>query len=83
MLTQKGARISYYDDYCDSFTPKDGHSLLRLTHLTQKALNRFDAVVILTDHSNVDYTMVAQHAAVVVDTRNVISTRRYKNVYHL
>ncbi|MEZ0212851.1 MAG: nucleotide sugar dehydrogenase, partial [Xanthobacteraceae bacterium] len=30
----------------------------------------YDAVLIATDHDQVDYSLVARHAALVVDTRN-------------
>jgi UDP-N-acetyl-D-glucosamine dehydrogenase len=30
-----------------------------------------DAVVVVTDHKNVDYQRVVDHAALLVDTRNV------------
>ena len=30
-----------------------------------------DAVVVVTDHTNVDYQRVVDHAALLVDTRNV------------
>ena len=38
--------------------------------LSKDVLERADAVVIVTDHSTVDYQMVADHARLVVDTRN-------------
>jgi UDP-N-acetyl-D-glucosamine dehydrogenase len=44
--------------------------------LTPETLTSSDAVVIITDHSCVDYEMVARHAPVVVDTRGVYRTPR-------
>jgi UDP-N-acetyl-D-mannosaminuronate dehydrogenase len=35
-----------------------------------------DAVVIVTDHSSVDYEMVARHASAAVDTRGVFRATR-------
>ena len=35
-----------------------------------------DAVVIVTDHSNVDYQAVADHAPLVMDARNAMSRTR-------
>ena len=32
-----------------------------------------DAVLIVTDHDAVDYALVARHAALVIDTRNVMA----------
>jgi UDP-N-acetyl-D-glucosamine dehydrogenase len=39
--------------------------------LTDQALAEADAVVIVTDHTGVDYASVLDHAAVVVDARHV------------
>jgi len=36
-----------------------------------------DSVLIVTDHSAVDYQMVADHSQLVIDTRGVM--RRYKD----
>ncbi len=33
-------------------------------------LGSCDAVVVVTDHDDVDYELVTQHAAYVLDTRN-------------
>jgi UDP-N-acetyl-D-glucosamine dehydrogenase len=38
--------------------------------LTPEALRGADAVLVVTDHSSVDYTAVVRHATLVVDTRN-------------
>jgi len=40
--------------------------------LTPETLTAADAVVIVTDHSGVDYAAVGQYARLVVDTRNVM-----------
>jgi UDP-N-acetyl-D-glucosamine dehydrogenase len=40
--------------------------------LTPQTLTQSDCVIIVTDHSAVDYGMVAQHAPIVVDTRHVL-----------
>jgi UDP-N-acetyl-D-glucosamine dehydrogenase len=44
--------------------------------LAPKVLREQDAVVIVTDHSAVDYELVARHAPLVVDTRGVYRASR-------
>ena len=44
--------------------------------LTPEMLESQDAVVIVTDHTAVDYDAVARHAALVVDTRGVYRDAR-------
>jgi UDP-N-acetyl-D-glucosamine dehydrogenase len=44
--------------------------------LDAKTLGATDAVVVVTDHSNVNYQLVMDNASVIVDSRNV--TRNLK-----
>jgi UDP-N-acetyl-D-glucosamine dehydrogenase len=68
LLEERGAQVDYHDPWVPSFR-ENGHSKAGVP-LTTEVLERADAVVIITDHSNVDYQMVADHARLVVDTRN-------------
>ncbi|MDR3253740.1 MAG: hypothetical protein LBT07_02090, partial [Endomicrobium sp.] len=42
---------------------------------TLTGLNKYDVVVIVTDHTNIDYKKVQKEANMIVDTRNV-----FKNI---
>ena len=33
-------------------------------------LASYDAVLIVTDHDNVDYRLIGEHARLIIDTRN-------------
>jgi UDP-N-acetyl-D-glucosamine dehydrogenase len=68
LLEDRGAEVTYHDPYIPSFT-EDGHPRTGVA-LTTKALASADSVVIITDHSNIDYQLIVDHASVVVDTRN-------------
>ncbi len=41
--------------------------------LTREFLNEQDCVLIVTDHTKVDYQQVVEHARLVVDTRNAMT----------
>jgi UDP-N-acetyl-D-glucosamine dehydrogenase len=76
LLQEKGAQVEYHDPYCP-FIKDDGHTPvhnlpLRSVPLTDAALADSDVVVVVTDHSNVDYARVAQKARLLVDTRGVM-----------
>ena len=76
LLQGRGAEVSYHDPYCPEIAD-DGHTPLRglplrSVPLTPQGLDAVDVVVLVTDHSAVDYTMVAEHAPMVVDTRGVM-----------
>jgi UDP-N-acetyl-D-glucosamine dehydrogenase len=67
-LLQRHARVSYIDRHIPTlqFNGITCHSKT----LTCEELRAADCVLILTDHSDVDYALVAREARLVVDTRN-------------
>jgi UDP-N-acetyl-D-glucosamine dehydrogenase len=69
LLEQQGAKLSYHDPHNEVVQMEGGRSL-RNTALTPANLARFDIVLIVTDHSAVDYARVVRHAKLVLDTRN-------------
>jgi len=71
LLEERGAQVAYHDPYIPHI--EAGHGLshaLSSSPLELGTLGDFDAVLILTDHSNIDYAAVVQHARTVIDTRN-------------
>jgi UDP-N-acetyl-D-glucosamine dehydrogenase len=78
-LSRKGALVSYHDPYCPEIRD-DGHTPLgaigKSVELTNAVLENADAVVIVTDHSTVDYHRVCATARIIVDTRNACRSSR-------
>jgi UDP-N-acetyl-D-glucosamine dehydrogenase len=70
LLTQRGAEVVYHDPHVGHIR-EDGVDLKSLP-LDAKTLQRADCVVIVTDHTGVDYAFVSREAALVVDTRHVL-----------
>jgi UDP-N-acetyl-D-glucosamine dehydrogenase len=76
LLQEKGAEVAYHDPHCPVIAD-DGHTPLKglpMTSrpLTHALLRESDAVVVVTDHSDVDYQRVADAARLVVDGRGVM-----------
>ena len=69
-LREKGASIYYSDPYVPSVTIK-GQTLKSL-ELSAELIQSMDCVAILTDHSAVDYDLVAGSAPLIFDTRNAL-----------
>jgi len=69
-LMKKGARVSYHDPFIARFE-LDGAGTLTNTSLTDENLTSCDCVVVVTDHSDVDYGRIVRLAPLIVDTRNV------------
>jgi UDP-N-acetyl-D-glucosamine dehydrogenase len=78
MLQEKGAKVSFHDPFCpviedDGHTPIQGLPLHSVA-LTDRVLKESDCVVVVTDHTEVDYARVSALANLVVDTRGVMRT---------
>ena len=69
LLIQKGAHVSYHDPHVPSLRLEDGH-LLENAAYSDSLLSGADCVVIITDHSSIDWSHVTKTAKVVVDSRN-------------
>lgn len=69
-LDAKGASVAYFDPHIPAIRLNDKQ--LKSSSLTPSDLKQFDCVVILTDHSNVDYAMVAKNSQLVLDCRNAL-----------
>ncbi len=82
LLQEKGARVSYHDPYIPRIS-LDGARPIQSVPLNKKELGSYDCVVIVTNHSGIDYQEVARHAALVMDTRNALKKVRGKNIFRL
>ncbi|MSR05590.1 MAG: nucleotide sugar dehydrogenase [Gemmatimonadetes bacterium] len=70
LLQAQGASVTYHDPFVPQVR-QDGH-IMSSVPLNAQALRDSDCLVITTDHSSVDYKMVAREAPRVVDTRNAL-----------
>ena len=69
LLQKEGARVSYHDPYF----PRVGKGRkydLQMTCAPLENLGQYDCVLIVTDHSDIDYARIVQESQLVVDTRN-------------
>jgi UDP-N-acetyl-D-glucosamine dehydrogenase len=73
LVGARGAVVSYSDPHVPEILPTREHPQLcglRSIALDEQSLSRFDAVLIATDHSAVDYAALVRHSRLIVDTRN-------------
>jgi len=77
-LMKKGAIVTYNDPHIPTLPPMRHwpHLHMASSALTAEYLAEQDCVLIATDHSAYDYGFIAEHAPLVVDTRNAIKQRR-------
>jgi len=86
LLRREGIRrVDYYDPYIPSVVLFEGtpaaEPIRSLARLSPAVLARYHVVCVTTDHSCIDYQMVAAASRVVVDTRNALrNVRRRSNI---
>jgi UDP-N-acetyl-D-glucosamine dehydrogenase len=77
-LRAKGAEVRYHDPFVNVIRFDDAHTEgsdepLHSISLTDEELSGADCVVIVTDHSAIDYGRVCKLTSLVVDTRNALN----------
>lgn len=77
LLRSRGAAVEYHDPHVPESYQVRKHDLkMRSVELTQPNIEAFDAVLISTAHSAVDYSALAEHARLVIDTRDAMRAFR-------
>ena len=69
MLAKCGGEVLYHDAYVPELQI-DGLASYTCAELTADLVQNVDCVVIMTNHTDIDYEWLVKHAPVVVDTRN-------------
>ncbi|HET6974330.1 MAG TPA: nucleotide sugar dehydrogenase [Pyrinomonadaceae bacterium] len=77
-LRAKGANVRYHDPFVaelrfdDAHTDSSGEPLSSVS-LTNDELQSADCVIIVTDHSDIDYKRICSIVPLIVDTRNALN----------
>ena len=77
-LRAKGANVKYHDPFVadvhfdDAHTDSVGEPLSSVA-LTDDELKSSDCVIIVTDHSHIDYKRICSASSLIVDTRNALN----------
>lgn len=80
-LLDSQSSLQIIDPYIQTFPVEQ--TLLNIVPLTEKSVKDADAVLILTNHSNIDYSLIDQEASLIFDTRNTHFLFKNKNYYRL
>ena len=73
-LDDMGAKISYHDPFVPEIKQTrqwPEAPVLKSQPLTEKNITAKDAIMIITDHTPVDYKLIAKHAKLIIDSRGV------------
>jgi UDP-N-acetyl-D-glucosamine dehydrogenase len=77
LLRAKGADVRYHDPFVGEVNFDDAHTMgqgeaLQTVELTDEELKAADCIIIVTDHSEIDYKRVTELSGLIVDTRNAL-----------
>ncbi|WP_310682261.1 nucleotide sugar dehydrogenase [Aliifodinibius sp. S!AR15-10] len=75
LLKEYGANVSYYDHYIPeiwSTREHDEWTGLKTVAWNEETISKFDAVIISTNHSDINYKELVEWNNVIVDTRNAL-----------
>jgi len=73
LLEDLGAEVAYHDPLVPRFPHMRRHKReMESVPLTPESLKTFDCVLIITNHTAIDYRAIATHARLVIDTRNAL-----------
>ena len=86
ILTAKTACVDYHDPFIPVLGKTRDYQKLagrESVELTPETIKQYDAVLISTDHSSIDYEELVRHAQLVVDTRNATGNVKHgrDNIY--
>jgi len=76
-LEEENTVVSYYDPYIPDFV-NNGRKYKSLKELNGEEIKESDIIIIITDHSTINYEAVVKNAKIVFDTRNVIKFKSKK-----
>jgi UDP-N-acetyl-D-glucosamine dehydrogenase len=79
LLRKKGAIVAYNDPYIPT-CGRGRHYDLNMTSTPLDNLGQYDALLIVTDHSNYDYQAIVSQSQLVVDTRNATKGIQAPNI---
>ncbi len=74
ILLEGGAEVDYNDPLIPELPSMRMYDIHRKSvELTEENLSNYDCVLVSTDHSVYDWEFIAEHANLIVDTRNAMS----------
>jgi UDP-N-acetyl-D-glucosamine dehydrogenase len=83
LLMKEGASVDYSDPYIPQLKKSRKYNFrLSSIDLVPENIKNYDVVLIVTNHSSIDYSLIRDNAKIIVDTRNTIKKRsKEANIY--
>ncbi|MNO64878.1 UDP-N-acetyl-D-glucosamine 6-dehydrogenase [compost metagenome] len=82
LYKDSGANVKYYDPYATSFRDKNGVTVYSVEYDLEK-FGSYDCIVLVTNHSDLDYGAIASLGVPIVDTRNAFKEFKLPHIYKI
>jgi len=82
LLQDHGAKVDYNDDYVTTIPKVRKYNFNKKSvKITPANIKRYDLILLSTEHSYYDYSMILKNAKLIVDTRNGFGAFSNKKIY--
>ncbi|MBI1937724.1 MAG: nucleotide sugar dehydrogenase [Ignavibacteriales bacterium] len=77
LFQEKAARVDYSDPFFPKLPPTRKYKFnLHSVQLNYESIQSYDLLLLVTDHDDFDYALLARSAKFIVDTRNAFNSRK-------
>ena len=86
LLKEHGAEFDYHDPFIPVIPSTREHEEfigMKSIDLSEKNLKDYDAVLISTDHTNIDWEKLVNNSSLIIDTRNALKNIEQSNNYKI
>jgi UDP-N-acetyl-D-glucosamine dehydrogenase len=82
LLQDHGAKVDYNDDYVTTIPKLRKYNFdKKSVKITPQNIKKYDLILLSTEHSYYDYSMILKNAKLIVDTRNGFGSFKNKKIY--
>lgn len=82
LFKENGANVEYYDPYAVSFRDKHGETVHSVAY-DPAQFKKYDCMVLITNHSGLDYGEIAAMGVPIIDTRNAFKNYTLPHIYKI
>ena len=82
LLQNSGSEVDYYDPYVPNFVLNE-EKISGIKSINKEIFSNYDACIIVTDHSNINYELIYKNSQLIIDTRNVFKDKDGDHVKRL
>ena len=72
ILRKKKISVSYHDPNVKFLKSRNLKNTLNSKNLNSNELKKYDCVIIVTNHSNINYDLIKKNSKLIIDTRNIL-----------